>query len=103
MNKLIRKFNNDIKEDWLWNGRFSARQVAATFKPFNDHSGALFTAIIELKDNKTGRTKQKPFDNYDINWSFWNWVNYCIADYWKIWKENPNPNQQARLEGREPS
>ena len=31
VNKIIKKWNQSIKNDWLWNGRFVLRQYAAFF------------------------------------------------------------------------
>ena len=42
------------------------------------------------------------FNNYDLDWHLGEWLNRCITEYWKVWDEVPNPNEQARLEGRTP-
>ena len=102
LNKAVRKLNKNIKNDWLWNGRFIMRQQCAFFAPFEDKSGAEFSVILEFKDTKTGRVETNMFDNYDAEWKIWEWTNYCIANVWNVWSEDPNPNKQARLEGRTP-
>lgn len=33
VNKIVRKWNQSIKDDWLWDGRFVLRQYAAYFWP----------------------------------------------------------------------
>jgi len=101
-NKAIRKFNKNIKDDWLWNGRFVMRQAAYDYEMFHDKSGALFHVLVELKDMKTGKVETKWLDNYDFSWKAYEWANYCITETWDVWLEDPNPNQQARLEGRVP-
>ena len=102
LNKAVRELNKEIKNDWLWNGRFVMRQGAAWFKPFEDHSGAEFEVILVFIDTKTGRKEAKVFDNYNAEWKIWEWANDCIANIWNVWSEDPNPNKQARLEGRTP-
>lgn len=102
LNKEVRKLNKSIKEDWLWNGRFVMRQSAMWFKPFEDHSGAEFEVILVFIDTKTGRKEAKVFDNYEVEWKMWKWADFCITEIWNVWSEDPNPNKQARLEGRTP-
>lgn len=102
INAEVRKFNEDIKQDWLWNGRYVMSQKDAAFEIHEDHSGAIYYVTLILTDTKTGATCSKLFNSYDIPWRMWSWANTCIIDEWKVWEEKPNPNQQARLEGREP-
>ena len=102
VNALVRAFNEDIKNDWLWNGRFEISQDWARFEAFPDHSGALYTVGLTITDKKTGAKQYTYLDNFEIEWHMWDWANKCITDYWDVWKEDPNPNQQARLEGRTP-
>ena len=102
VNALIRHFNRDVEKDWLWNGRFVMSQEWATFKRFEDHSGALYIVCLVITDKKTGCKEYTYMDNYEIKWHLWEWANWCITEKWKVWNETPNPNQQARLEGREP-
>ncbi len=102
VNALVRAFNEDVKNDWLWNGRFEISQEWANFEPFSDHSGALYTVGLVMIDKKTGYKEYNYFDNYEIEWRMWHWANQCITDTWAVWNEDPNPNQQARNEGRTP-
>ena len=102
VNKIARKWNESIKNDWLWNGRFILRQCAAYFEPYNDKSGATFEVWFEFTDTKTGAKEIKNFNNYDLDWRLGRWLNYCITERWKVWDEVPDPNEQARLEGRTP-
>ena len=103
VNKVIRNYNQSIKSDWLWNGRFTLTQRAAYFYPYDDKSGAEFFVDLQLKDNKTGKIETKIFNNYSFNYRVVRWMNECITTRWKVWNEYPNPNQQARLEGRVPN
>lgn len=100
MNKIVRKINKSIQNDWLWNGRFYIKQYAAWFFPFEDNSGATFEAIYIIHDRKTGRKESAVFDNYNIDWKLSSWANKCITEVWKVWEENPNPIEQAKSEGR---
>ena len=102
LNKCVHKINKEIQNDWLWNGRFVLRQTYAQFHMFEDHSGALFEFVLELKDTKTGKVEYEQFDNYDYDWRLVWWVNECITNTWNVWSEDPDPNKQARLEGRTP-
>lgn len=102
LNKEVRTLNKSIKEDWLWNGRFVMRQMCSHFMPFYDKSGAILDVVLEFKDTKTGRVEVNHFDNYGASWQVWEWANRCITEIWDVWSEDPNPNKQARLEGRTP-
>ena len=102
MNKCVRESNKALKKDWLWDGRFTIRQLAADFQPFEDHSGARYVILAEITDHKTGFTAQKLFDNFDIDyWLPW-WINSCIVEKFKVWDEKPNPYEQAAAAGRKP-
>ena len=102
VNKIVRKWNQSIKNDWLWDGRFVLRQRAAYFLPFDDKSGAEFNVWLEFTDTKTDAKEIKNFNNYDLEWHLGEWLNRCITEYWKVWDEKPNPNEQARAAGRKP-
>lgn len=102
VNALVKTFNKDIENDWLWNGRFVITQDWNQFHPYADHSGAQYIVGLTITDKKTRNKHYAYFDNYNIEWKMWQWANECIMEYWNIWKENPDPNEQARLEGRKP-
>lgn len=103
VNKFVRVWNKLIEEDWLWNGRFYLRQQQASFQPYEDHSGASFDVLLQLIDRKTGRSQTKWFDNYTITSHLGYWINDCLVEQWRVWDENPNPQEQAKIEGRRPS
>ena len=102
VNRIVRKWNKSIKEDWLWNGRFVLHQYAAYFWPYEDKSGATFNVWLEFTDTKTGAQEIMDFTNYDLDWRLGEWLNRCITEYWEVWDEKPNPNEQARAAGRKP-
>lgn len=102
VNRIVRKWNKAIADDWLWNARFVLHQYDAYFWPYEDRSGAKFNVWLEFTDTKTGAQEIMDFNNYDLDWHLGEWLNRCITEYWKVWDEVPNPNEQARLEGRTP-
>lgn len=102
INKLVREFNKSIEKDWLWNKRFIMSQDCAFFFPYEDRSGGEYVVILKLTDTKTGKVEMDRFNNYEIDWHMYEWANKCITETWKVWDEDPNPNEQARLEGRIP-
>lgn len=102
MNRCMRKINKAIAQDWLWAGRFTVRQLESEFEIYSDHSGAVLKVVLECTDHKTGRTSKRVFDSYDIPWRINLWINECITEIFQVWNEKPNPNEQARLEGRFP-
>ena len=103
VNKLVYDFNKSMKDDWLWNGRFVMSQDCAHFHPYVDKSGGTYWVMLVLTDTKTGLKEYMDFNNYNIEWHMYEWANKCIVEYWNVWKEKPNPNEQARLEGRKPT
>ena len=66
VNKLVRTFNKDIENDWLWNGRFVISQDWSLFYPFEDKSGAQYYVGLVITDKKTGHKEYSCFDNFDI-------------------------------------
>lgn len=102
MNQLVRKINKSLKDDWLWNARFTLKQQSAYFWPYEDHSGGHFLVWLTLVDNKTGAEEYMDFDNYGTEYRIMRWINICITEYFNVWKENPDPYKQAEMEGRYP-
>lgn len=102
VNRFVRAFNQNVKNDWLWNGRFVISQNWATFEPYADRSGSSYYVGLIITDKKTGYKEYTYMNNYELEWHMWEWANWCITEKWNVWKEEPNPNEQARLEGREP-
>ena len=54
VNKLVRTFNKDIENDWLWNGRFVISQDWSLFYPFEFKIGAQYFFGLVITDLKTG-------------------------------------------------
>lgn len=102
VNALIRTFNKNIENDWLWNGRFVITQDWNEFYLYADHSGAKYTVGLTMTDKKTDYKYFAIFNNYEIEWKLWRWANDCIIEGIKVWEEIPDPYEQARLEGRKP-
>lgn len=100
INKIVRNANKHLKDDWLWNGRFYIHQIDYNFEPFEDKSGALFSVVLMCDDKKTNQSYIGIFDNYDIGFRFYAWINDCIVKKFSVWDEKPNPYEQAELEGR---
>ena len=91
VNNLVKKWNKNLKEDWLWDGRFVIHQQVAEFTPYEDHSGAEFWVYLTCTDTKTGKIEKRGFTNYDIESNIGRWVNSCIVDYFHVWNEVPGP------------
>ncbi len=102
MNQLVRKINKSLKDDWLWDGRFTLKQQSAYFWSYEDHSGGHFLVWLTFVDNKTSAEEYMDFDNYGTEYNIMRWINTCITEYFDVWKENPNPYKQAEMEGRYP-
>ena len=95
MNDLIRKINQNIKNDDLWRGRFYIRQIAAQWYEYEDKSGAELLVILRFIDKKTG-----------FYWAtaetvnHWRWgnggrlalaMNDFIVKRTKVWESDPMP------------
>ena len=101
VNKIVRKLNKNIKNDWVWDGRFTICQKQSKFYTYFDNSGAQLYVLLECKDNKTNKTAQYWFETgLFIESKIWYWVNQCIVEDFNVWAEDPNPYDQANLEGR---
>ena len=61
VNRIVRKWIQSIKNDWLWNGRFVLRQYAAYFWPFEDKSGAEFSVWLEFTDIAKQLSRNRSF------------------------------------------
>ena len=106
--KFINSVNKNIENDWLWGGRFYVKQVNYRYYDFPDGSGGCFQVLFEVRDRKTKKVELYAEDYLgSLDRIFKSHVNYCVNDfitkYVKVWEENPNPYEQARMEGRSPS
>lgn len=98
VNKIVRELNKNIKNDWVWNGRFTISQKQSKFYIYFDGSGAKLYVLLECKDNKTNRTINHWFETgLFVESKIWEWVNQCIIEDFDVWSENPNPYELAKL------
>lgn len=102
VNFVIRKLNENICADDLWQGRFMVRQKAAHIGMYEDLSGTCGNFLMEFVDKKTGASTTQWFDYMEIlgawfsrntgrcGWRIWGAMNNFITDYLDVWnKENP--------------
>lgn len=95
MNKLVRDLNKNIENDNLWHGRFYMRQVAAQWYQYSDKSGYELWVVLEMRDRKTGKTKQ--IAETVNHWNMWHgshlfWaINNFIVEDVDVWREEPRP------------
>lgn len=93
MNRLVRKMNKHIENDDLWLGRFYAKQIASSWHPYEDGSGADLFVRLRFIDKKTKCT-------YDTGWKsvhYWSFgarlywtMNWFIVEYCDVWR-NEDP------------
>lgn len=101
INKIVRKLNKNIKNDWVWNGRFTIHQKQSKFYTYFDGSGAQLYVLLECKDNKTNKTAQQWFETgLFVESKIWEWVNQCIIENFNVWAEDPNPYELAKLKDK---
>lgn len=91
LNRYCRYANRVIEEDPLWRGRFYVTQLQSDMEWFEDGSGGIIHALIQMKDRKTGTTFEKWYDGLDMTWEFWIDFNNFIVNKVRVWEENPNP------------
>ena len=113
VNKVVRGMNKDIVEDWLWNGRFSVKQLRSSVYRFPDLSGYSYYVELRFNDNKTGKTKDQAFEMICEKTGSPFKGNFFKADVWRAMNtfitidvdansEVPDPWTQAKSEGRSP-
>lgn len=90
-NQYCRYVNDQIKKDDLWLGRFYIKQNATHMHWFEDKSGGIMYAFIEMHDKKTGITHEKWYSGLDMDWQFWYDFNDFIIKDCKVWEEDPDP------------
>jgi len=100
MNKRIRDFNNNIKNDSLWRGRFYVHQVGRQRLTYEDGSGMELWVILELVDRKTGRTKRisGTVNHLTFTGDLWMAMNSFIVDTISVWSEDPRPGTKEWFE-----
>ena len=78
--------NKNLREDELWRGRFYVRQMQAFWERFDDGSGGIFVARLQIRDLKTGTYWNFSVDNYDSGYKLWDKVNKFIVEDSGVWK-----------------
>ena len=97
INKIVRDLNKNIKDDWVWNGRFTICQKQSRFHTYYDNSGAQLYVLLECKDNKTNKIVTSWFETgLFVESKIWCWVNQCVIEDFNVWAEDPNPYEQAK-------
>ena len=99
-NQYCRYVNKKMEEDELWLGRFCIRQLQTDMRWFEDGSGGIMGALIEMRDKKTGITHVAWYSGLDMDWKFWWDFNDFIIDDCKVWEEEPSPYEN-RIDFRE--
>lgn len=91
INKWVRAFNNNLREDELWRGRFYVHQERIyLYHTFDDGSGGILGIAFSLNDRKTGMSKEVYFSNYDYHHLGGAMNDFIIYDV-DVWHENPRP------------
>ena len=90
-NQYCRHINKVIEDDDLWLGRFCVKQLATHMYWFEDKSGGVMCALIEMRDKKTGITYSKWYEGLEMEWKFWWDFNDFIIETCNVWEEVPNP------------
>ena len=94
INKWVRVFNKNLREDELWRGRFYIHQKCIyEYHTFADGSGGILGIAFSLNDRKTGMSKEVYFSNYDYHHLGIEMNDFIINDV-KVWNENPRPSLQ---------
>ena len=92
-NQYCRYINKCIENDDLWLGRFYVKQLATDMEWFEDGSGGMMHACLEMRDKKTGVTRINWYDGLDMDWKFWRDFNNFIIEDCKVWEEKPDPRK----------
>ena len=85
MNKLMRRLNKNVENDYLWKGRFYVRQIGAQWYEYIDKSGAELIVVLCFYDKKTNANRVvkgsvnhwRMWDGYRL---WWQMNNFIIDD-----------------------
>ena len=94
MNKVIRKMNENVRNDPMWKGRFYMRQIQAKWLDHDYEPGyrSLYTRFV-LIDRKTGKREETGWASVN-EWCFlgahqiWRLMNDFILNS-GVWEEEP--------------
>jgi hypothetical protein len=78
INAEIREWNKILREDKLFQNRFSLRQIDRSYGYDKEYWDAMY--LIEIKDSKTNKESFKLIDNYGYRRNLWNFINDFIVD-----------------------
>lgn len=95
VNKFVADFNKNIEKDEFWKGRFVIRQVENSRYHFSDNSGDIYHWRYRIIDKKTGVAADYWFDNYNIWYRMWDFVNNFIVEVSGVWLEIPRPSYDS--------
>ena len=96
LNALCRRWNNNIKNDTLWRGRFVVEQVSTRMWWFDDKSGGIMQCVLRFRDKKTGKTQLWYTNALEAFSQMYFHFNAFIVDYCKVWEtENPYKETQS--------
>lgn len=87
INKHTRALNKNLREDYLWRGRFYVHQIASDWEKFEDNSGGELICILEIRDKKTGLFKTFRVNNYDVRFKLWEIGNNFIVQDSGVWDD----------------
>lgn len=93
--KNFRMMNNNLRDDFLWRGRFEIRMKDFQYKKYPDNSGYQVWVYAQFIDHKTGQTKESWGDYFDwtSGWSMFVEMNNFIIEDCHVWeydKKDPN-------------
>lgn len=92
INKWVRAFSKNLREDELWHGQFYVHQERIyMYQTFKDGSGGILGIAFSLNDRKTGISKDVYFSNYDYYRLGRAMNDFVIYDV-DVWHENPRPS-----------
>lgn len=98
VNKWVRAFNQKLREDELWRGRFYIHQERIyLYHTFEDGSGGILGIAFSLNDRKTGMSKEVHFSNYNYFHLGLAMNNFIIHNV-DVWHENPRPSLDTAVD-----
>ena len=95
INKAVRRLNELICGDSLWQGRFVVRQVSRQYYGYPDKSGGLMSVWLKFLDQKTGQSKIIYLDYFSFSFAgnLGYYMNNFIVEYCKVW-DGESPYKQ---------
>ena len=93
--KNFRMMNNNLRDDYLWRGRFEVRMKDFQYRKYFDNSGYQVWVCARLIDHKTGQIRDLWGNYFDwtSGWKVFVEMNNFIVEECHVWeydKEDPN-------------